>query len=339
MSVVLAGDIGGTKTILRLVKVTQDQDSPQLKLLHERNYPSQDYPDLVPIVKAFLDEADYSGEVRRACFGIAGPVVNNSSQLTNLSWSLEGRRLADELTIESVTLINDFAAIGYGVLGLEAKDLHVLQEADPRQKQRSDAPLAVLGAGTGLGECFLIGRGKQTHVAATEGGHSDFAPRTPLEFDLLDYLKTNQSLKRVSVERVVSGQGIVSIYQFLCDRHFQNHPNSRQMLAAETPAAAISNAALDESDEISQKTMEMFVSAYGAEAGNLALKLLPYRGLYVAGGIAAKILPLLHRNDTFLTAYLDKGRVSPLLKEIPVEVVLEPKVGLIGAAICADQNV
>lgn len=339
MSVVLAGDIGGTKTILRLVKVTQDQDSPQLTLLHEQNYPSQDYPDLVPIVKAFLDEADYSGEVRRACFGIAGPVVNNSSQLTNLSWSLEGRRLADELTIESVTLINDFAAIGYGVLGLEAKDLHVLQEADPSQKQRSDAPLAVLGAGTGLGECFLIGRGKQTYVAATEGGHSDFAPRIPLEFDLLDYLKTNQSLKRVSVERVVSGQGIVSIYQFLCDRHFQNHPNSRQMLAAETPAAAISNAALDESDEISQKTMEMFVSAYGAEAGNLALKLLPYRGLYVAGGIAAKILPLLHRNDTFMTAYLDKGRVSPLLKEIPVEVVLEPKVGLIGAAICADQNV
>ncbi len=339
MSVVLAGDIGGTKTILRLVEVTQDQDCPQLKLLHEQNYPSQDYPDLVPIVKAFLDEADYSGDVARACFGIAGPVVNNSSQLTNLSWSLEGRRLADELMIEAVTLINDFAAIGYGVLGLQAEDLHVLQEADPSQKQRSDAPLAVLGAGTGLGECFLIGRGKQTHVGATEGGHSDFAPRTPLEFDLLDYLKTSQSLKRVSVERVVSGQGIVSIYQFLCDRHFQNHPNSRQMLALETPAAAISNAALDESDEISQKTMEMFVSAYGAEAGNLALKLLPYRGLYVAGGIAAKILPLLHRNDTFMTAYLDKGRVSPLLKEIPVEVVLEPKVGLIGAAICADQNV
>jgi glucokinase len=339
MSVVLAGDIGGTKTILRLVEVTQDQDCPQLKLLHEQNYPSQDYPDLVPIVKAFLQEGDYSGEVRRACFGIAGPVVHNSSQLTNLSWSLDGTRLSDELTIEAVTLINDFAAIGYGVLGLQPQELHVLQEADPSQKQRTDAPLAVLGAGTGLGECFLIGQGKQTYVGATEGGHSDFAPRTPLEFDLLDYLKTSQSLKRVSVERVVSGQGIVSIYQFLCDRHFQNHPNKGQMLTAETPATAISNAALDESDEISQKTMEMFVSAYGAEAGNLALKLLPYRGLYIAGGIAAKILPLLHRNDTFMTAYLDKGRVSPLLEDIPVEVVLEPKVGLIGAAICADQNV
>ncbi|USR89459.1 glucokinase [Phormidium yuhuli AB48] len=338
MSIVLAGDIGGTKTILRLVEVTQHPDHPQLKVLHEDTYPSQDYPDLVPIAASFLKDADYSDPVQRACFGIAGPVVNNTSQLTNLSWSLEGTRLAQELEIESVTLINDFAAIGYGVLGLEEGNLHRLQEVDPAQKQRRDVPLAVLGAGTGLGECFLISCGSQTYVGATEGGHSDFAPRTALEFELLDYLKTSQGLGRVSVERVVSGQGIVSIYEFLCDRHFADHENCRQMLAAETPAAAISQAALEESDEIAQKTMEMFVSAYGAEAGNLALKLLPYRGLYIAGGIAAKILPLLHRHETFMNAYLDKGRVSPLLKEIPVEVVLEPKVGLIGAAICADLN-
>lgn len=179
MSIVLAGDIGGTKTILRLVEVTQHPDHPQLKVLHEDTYPSQDYPDLVPIAASFLKDADYSDPVQRACFGIAGPVVNNTSQLTNLSWSLEGTRLAQELEIESVTLINDFAAIGYGVLGLEEGNLHRLQEVDPAQKQRRDVPLAVLGAGTGLGECFLISCGSQTYVGATEGGHSDFAPRTP----------------------------------------------------------------------------------------------------------------------------------------------------------------
>lgn len=331
MSVVLAGDIGGTKTILRLMQVSKTGDRPELSVLHENTYPSQDYPDLVPIVKAFFEEVENRQNVDGACFGIAGPVVRNTSQLTNLSWSLDGTRLAQDLGLDRVTLINDFAAVGYGVLGLQEKDLHVLQDGEAR----SDTPIAVLGAGTGLGECFLIGEGDRPYVGATEGGHTDFAPRTALEYELLEYLKSSKSLNRVSVERVVSGMGIVSIYEFLCDRHFRDRPNAGKMLDAETPAAAIANAALDESDDICQKTMEMFVAAYGAEAGNLALKLLPYRGLYIAGGIAAKILPLLHRNEGFLSAYRDKGRVSSLLDRIPVRVILEPKVGLIGAAIRA----
>lgn len=335
MSVVLAGDIGGTKTILRLVRATETDTAseavPELEVLHENTYPSQDYPDLVPIVREFLAEAGDDATPERACFGIAGPVVENTSQLTNLSWSLDGARLQQDLQLDRVTLINDFVAIGYGVLGLQEEDLHTLQASEGK----NDAPIAVIGAGTGLGECFLIGRGDRAYVGATEGGHSDFAPRSTLEFELLEHLKTAKSIGRVSVERVVSGQGILSIYEFLCDRHFADHPNTRKMLEEEVPAAAISNAAIDETDDISQKAMELFVSAYGAESGNLALKLLPYGGLYIAGGIAAKILPLLHRNRTFLNSYLDKGRVSPLLKQVPIHIVLEPKVGLIGAAIRA----
>ncbi|MBO9998526.1 MAG: glucokinase [Cyanobacteria bacterium SID2] len=333
MSVVLAGDIGGTKTILRLVGATVRGNVPELHLLHEDTYPSQNYPDLVPIVREFLSGVPEgeTAQLDRACFGIAGPVVDNASTLTNLAWSLDGTRLAKDLNLDRVTLVNDFAAVGYGVLGLHAKDLHTLQAAEPQL----DAPIAVLGAGTGLGECFLLENGDRTYVGATEGGHTDFAPRSHIEFELLDYIKASKGIPRVSVERVVSGQGILSIYEFLCDRYFSDRPDSRKRLEDKIPTASIANAALEETDEIARKTMELFVSAYGAEAGNLALKLLPYRGLYVAGGIAAKILPLLHRNDGFLTAFRDKGRVSNVLDRVPIHIVLEPKVGLIGAAICA----
>lgn len=334
----LAGDIGGTKTILRLVQAGGNRQ----ETLHEQRFVSSDYADLVPMVKDFLAAAPVTAQPQAACFAIAGPVVNNRSQLTNLAWSLGGERIADELKLKTVELINDFAAVGYGVLGLAPDDLCTLQSGAPDTK----APIAIIGAGTGLGQGFLINCGGQYQVFPSEGGHADFAPRSELEFQLLHYLLEKHSISRVSVERVVSGQGIVSIYQFLRDRNFatesedlaqvvrnwEQGAGKRSELA--DPAAAISKAAT--SDRLAGRTMEIFIDAYGAAAGNLALKLLPYGGLYVAGGVTAKNMPLI-RDGSFLSAFSHKGRMSPLLDKVPVHLVTNQSVGLIGAALRAEQ--
>ena len=346
MSILLAGDIGGTKTILRLVSSENSKNSeslPQQTTLYENSYPSQDYDDLVPIVQEFYQEAKQELKeeisVKNACFGIAGPVVNNTSKLTNLNWpELTGDRLEKKLSLERVNLINDFAAIGYGILGLKPDDLHTLQGAEAKP----NTPIGVLGAGTGLGECFLTPSESGNYsVFSTEGSHGDFAPRSELEFELLTYIRDKYSLSRVSIERIVSGMGISAIYQFLRHKYpekesdklkkiFQIWENEKNIdLSAE-----VSKAALENSDSLCQQTMEIFISAYGAEAGNLALKLLPYNGLYIAGGIAAKILPLM-QTGTFMESFQAKGRMSSLLTEIPVNIILNPKVGLIGAALRA----
>jgi len=343
MTSLIAGDTGGTKTILRLVETSVETG---LHTLYEELYPSRDFPDLVPMVKQFLatagEQLGRTPAPQKACFAIAGPVVNSTAKLTNLAWFLDAKRLEQELGIAQISLINDFAAVGYGVLGLDASDLYTLQAG----KHISDAPIAVIGAGTGLGEGFLVRQGDSHQVFGSEGGHADFAPRSELEFQLLKYLLDKHDIQRVSVERVVSGQGIVGIYQFLRDRQIKSEsPDIEQVvktweqeigLTVKTvdPAAAIAAAALEKRDRLSEQTMQLFVEAYGAEAGNLALKLLPYGGLYVAGGIAAKILPLM-KEGSFLHAFTDKGRMSSLLENIPVHIVLNPQVGLIGAAICA----
>jgi glucokinase len=347
MTLLLAGDIGGTKTILSLVKAEANATAARVSLtpLHENQYVSPNYPDLVPIVRQFLDEAsqivDHQCQPETACFAIAGPVVNNTSSLTNLSWLLDGERLEHELGVTKVVLINDFAAIGYGVLGLRESDLHPLQKAVPQPQ----APIAVIGAGTGLGEGFLIPTSSGYDVYPSEGGHADFAPRSQLEFQLLNYLLDKFKITRISAERVVSGQGIVAIYQFLRDRQTADESSQvaeivrtweRQTGQEKTvdPAATISKAAAEGGDYLAEQTMNLFAEAYGAEAGNLALKLLPYGGLYIAGGIAAKNLPLLDAGG-FMKAFTDKGRVSKLLEKVPVNVVLNPKVGLIGSALYA----
>lgn len=345
MTLLLAGDIGGTKTILRLV---EEKDSELLQVLHETRYPSHDFPDLVPIVQRFVSEAGQKLQrkltIEKACFAIAGPVVNDTSNLTNLAWVLDARRLEAELAITKVTLINDFAAVGYGILGLDSDDVCTLQSVTPQ----SEAPIALLGAGTGLGQGFLVQNQDRYQVFPSEGGHADFAPRTELEFQLLQYLREKYDIQRISAERVVSGQGIVAIYQFLRDRQFAHEsPEIAQVVRtweremgrsdkSVDPAAEISQAALQKSDRLSEQTLKMFVEAYGAEAGNLALKLLPYGGLYIAGGIAAKILPLM-QDGSFVRTFTDKGRVSPLLEKVPVHIVMNPQVGLMGAAICASR--
>jgi glucokinase len=353
VSTLLAGDIGGTKTILRLVNshvTSTDRGIPKQITLYEETYSSQSFADLVPMVRQFLQTATATTgkkmTVAKACFGIAGPVVNNISELTNLSWSLSGERLSTELEIPQVVLINDFAAIGHGILGLSSTDLACLQDVMPDPQ----GAIAVLGAGTGLGECYLIPQSKGGYrVLPSEGAHADFPPRSSLEIQLLNYLKERHQLDRVSVERVVSGMGIASIYEFLRDKNpEQESPEiakiylTWQQEIGNKPktvdlSASVSQAALAESDYLSGETMKLFVEAYGAEAGNLALKLLPYGGLYVAGGIAPKILPLL-KGGGFMKAFGDKGRMSDLMAKIPIHIVLNPKVGLIGAAICAAQS-
>ncbi|MGA7935849.1 MAG: glucokinase, partial [Kovacikia sp.] len=281
----------------------------------------------------------------KACFGIAGPVVNNTSKLTNLSWHLlEATKLQTELQIPQVSLINDFVAVGYGVLGLSSDDLYILKPGQPDPT----APIGIIGAGTGLGEGYVIPCGGSYRVFGAEGGHADFAPRTLLEVQLMDYLKQEGGLERVSVERVVSGMGIESIYQFMRDRQVAEESAAlaavfktwKQEIGKEEKsvdlAATISRHAQEQSDSLCQATMALFVSAYGAEAGNLALKLLPNGGLYVAGGIAAKNLPLMQQGE-FLRAFSAKGRVSSVLEKVPIYVVRNTRVGLIGAAICAAQ--
>lgn len=338
MNLLLAGDIGGTKTILRLVDAS---DPTLLQAVHQEIYKSGDFADLAPMVKQFLANAN-AGIPQKACFGIAGPVVNNTAKLTNLAWYLDSERLQQQLGIPSISLINDFAAVGYGILGLTENDLYTLQSGKPQP----GAPIAIIGAGTGLGQAFLIKQGQYYQVFSSEGGHSDFAPRTELEFQLLKYLLDKHDIQRVSVERVVSGLGIVSIYQFLRDRKIAGESpeiaqtvrtweqQAGQLEKSVDPGAAIGSAALQKTDRLSEQTIQLFIEAYGAEAGNLALKLLPYGGLYVTGGIAPKILSLI-KEGNFLLTFSQKGRMRPILEDIPVYIVLNQQVGLIGAAIAA----
>ena len=338
----LAGDIGGTKTILRLVEVTEvTLTEKTFKTVKENQYISASFPDLVPMVREFLAQDKYL-KPELACFAIAGPVVNNTCNLTNLSWVLDTQRLEIELDIPKISLLNDFAANSFGILGLKDFDVHTLQAGDARE----DSPIAVIGAGTGLGEAFLVPQGKKYQIFASEGGHTDFAPRNDLETELLKYLQVKLNVKHVSVERVVSGQGIASIYQFLRDTKFATEtPEIAERIRlweqegkkTIDPAAIISQAAFKQSDRLCEKTMDIFLEAYGAETGNLALKLLSYGGIYIAGGIAAKILPLM-QDGRFLNTFKDKGRVSTLIEAIPVHIVLNPQVGLVGSVLYALQH-
>ena len=332
----LCGDIGGTKTILRLVEVNADHKS--FKTVQEKQFVSAKFIDLVPMVKSFMNEFGLDNP-NSACFAIAGPVVNNQSHLTNLNWQLTTDRLEQELGIEKVSLLNDFAANSYGVLGLQESELAVLQAG----KIIPDQTIAVIGAGTGLGESFLISQDGHYNVFSSEGGHIDFAPRNELELELWRYLHQKLEQKHISVERVVSGQGIINIYQFLRDTEFapENQVIGQKIRTWETeaqsgidPGQVIAQGAQAEQDPLCLKAIAMFVEAYGAAAGNLALKVLPFGGIYIAGGIAAKNLEAIKQGN-FLKAFLDKGRMDHLLKDIPIHVVLNPQVGLIGSILYA----
>ncbi|WP_263356520.1 glucokinase [Acidicapsa ligni] len=320
---ILAGDVGGTKVHLALYDFTNGN----LKYSRDERYAAKDYSGLEEIVREFL-AAD---TVSSACFGVPGPVRDGRLRLTNLPWTLDSRELSRNLKIDHVFLINDLEANGYGVAELKADQIYTLSEGDPGQIGNR----ALIAAGTGLGEGILIWNGKQHIPMPSEGGHSDYAPRNEDEIDLLRFLKQKYN-GRISFERVVSGMGFTNIYDFLRDVRGMEEPAwLRDRMASEDPNAVITELGLASKSEICEKTVDMFVSAYGAEAGNLALKVLSISGLYIGGGIAPRILEKL-KDGTFMRSFTDKGRLSQLLINMPVRVILESRAALLGAAAYAE---
>ncbi|MFP5207369.1 MAG: glucokinase, partial [Acidobacteriota bacterium] len=266
---ILAGDVGGTKVDLGLFDFTEG------KLTHtrEKRYPAREYTGLEEIVREFMG-ADH---VTAACFGVPGPVREGRLRLTNLPWTLDSRELAADLDIDYVFLINDLEANGYGIAELDSKQIFTLSEGDSSQI----ANRALISAGTGLGQCFLVWDGRHYKPYPSEGGHCDFAPRNEDEIDLLRFLRQKYN-GRISFERVVSGQGFMNIYEFLRDVRGVDEPAwLAERMLQEDPNAVITELAMAAKSEICEKTTDMFVSAYGAEAGNLALKILSVGGLYV----------------------------------------------------------
>ncbi len=321
---ILAGDVGGTKVDLALYDFTQGK----LQYTRDKVYRAKDYTGLEVIVKEFLD----ADKVTAACFGVPGPVRDGRLRLTNLPWTIDSRELSSNLGIQHVFLINDLEANGYGVAELTPDQVFTLAEGDSSQVGNR----ALIAAGTGLGEGYLVWNGK-THIPyPSEGGHVDYAPRNEDEIDLLRFLKQKYN-GRVSFERVVAGMGLTSIYEFLRDvRGMEETPELAAKLAeAGDPNSVITEMALSARSEICEKAMDMFVSAYGAEAGNLALKVLSVGGLYVGGGIAPRILEKL-KDGTFMKAFTDKGRLSQLLINMPVRIILESRAALMGAAAYAE---
>jgi glucokinase len=256
---------------------------------------------------------------------VAGPVIEGKSKTTNLPWELDERRLAEALRVPRVKLLNDLEAAAYGMLQLDPTDLCVMQPGSPRRGN-----IAVIAAGTGLGEAILYWDGARYHPIATEGGHADFAPRNDLEIDLLRYLQREYG--RVSYERVLSGPGLFNIYRFLRDSGIAPEPKwLRTRVAENDPGAMISEIGLTGDDPLCTKALDLFCSIYGAEAGNLVLKALAIGGVYVGGGIAPKLLSKL-QDGTFTNAFSDKGRFAELLQSIEVKVSLNLRTPLIGAA-------
>lgn len=305
----IAGDIGGTHTRLALF----DPGAAGPAALEV--YPSREHDGLESMIRAFLEA--HPATVERACFGVAGPVQNGHVKTTNLAWPVDARSVARVLGIDHVGLVNDLYANAYGIADLGPDDIATLREGDPSMGGNA----AVISAGTGLGEAGLFWDTRRYHVFASEGGHTDFGPRNDDELALRAYLARSHS--HVSYERVCSGMGLVAIHGFLCEREAAG--------AARTDASAITKSALDGSDAVCARALDMMVRIYGAEAGNLALKLLATGGIYVGGGIAPRILPKLQEGG-FLEALDDKGRFAGLLGRIPVHVILNDRTALLGAA-------
>lgn len=322
MRLVLAGDIGGTKTRLALVEV----NGTQVFIRREQSYPSQEHAQFDDLLADFLRDIDTH---IHAALGIAGPIQGRVVSTTNLPWYIDADALQQRFGFLSCNLLNDLEATACGLPALQTNDLLTLQvgATDAIGNQ------AVIAAGTGLGEAGLYWDGSQHRPFATEGGHASFTASQQLEFDLLCHLQ--QQFQHVSWERVVSGMGIVSIYEFLCVyRKTQAQGDLPQQMREGDAAAVIATAALQRSDALCSETMLCFVRLYGVEAGNLALKMMSHGGLFIGGGIAPKILPLMQDGE-FLQAFLNKGRMRHLLEAMPVKVILNDRAALYGPALYA----
>lgn len=307
---ILAGDIGGTNTRLALV-----EDDPREPAALEI-YPSGEHASLEEIVGAFL--AAHPAEPAAASFAIAGPVRDGRVQVTNLAWSVDAASLASTLRLDRVQLLNDLEANAWGLPLLASSDLHVLNEGAPGATGNA----AVCSAGTGLGEAGMYWDGSRYHPFACEGGHTDFAPLTEQQERLREHLAAQYH--HVSYERVCSGPGLVNIYEFLGG-------------SASLDAPAVSERALAGTDETAVAALDLFVEIYGAETGNLALKLMATGGIYLGGGIAPRILPKLE-DGAFMRCFTAKGRFTDLLAAVPVRVILNDRTALMGAALAAEAS-
>jgi glucokinase len=324
---ILAGDVGGTKVALALF----DFQGGNLHHMAEQRYPAKDYPGLEAIVREFVAENKQDGNISAACFGVPGPVRQGMLRLTNLPWTLDSRKLSLDLGIDHVFLINDLEANGYGIPELKADQVFTLSAGD----SSAAGNRALISAGTGLGEAFLVWNGKRHIPMASEGGHCDFAARNEDDVGLLRHLQKKLG-GRVSYERVIAGVGIKTVYDYLRDEQKMDEPKwLRERMETEDPNAVIGELGESGASEICVKTLDIVVGAYGAEAGNLALKVLATGGVYLGGGIAPKIMKKL-QDGTFMKAFTDKGRLSDLLVQAPVRVILESRAALIGAAAFAE---
>jgi glucokinase len=317
---ILAGDIGGTKTILAIF----DQIDERLEIVAEQKFASRDHESLEAIVRKFV--AEQGQTVERTCFGIAGPVKKGRCAATNLPWTVDVQALGKNVGLQPVELINDLEATAYGLALLEAGDCVILNPG----AEDAEGNVAVIAAGTGLGEAGICRVANRHQPFACEGGHTDFAPRDELETALFRFLQTR--FGHVSYERVLSGPGIFNIYQFLREeRPGMETDGLAQEMKEGDPPEVITRNALEGRSDLCVSTLDMFVSIYGAEASNLALKIMATGGVFIAGGIAPKIIEKL-KGDIFMRAFYSKGRLQNLLKNIPVRVVLNEKTALLGAA-------
>ena len=320
---VLAGDIGGTKTNLGLFLKGKERPVPKVI----ETFSSQNAPDLEHIIRQFLEI--HPAPVTHACFGVAGPVVNGKSKTTNLPWNISEDRIKKQFNFHHVKLINDLTATAMAIPLLNKDEFFPLNRAGSIKDQN----LALIAPGTGLGKAMLIYQNGRYLPVPSEGGHADFAPNSEAEMKLWQYL--HQHYGHVSIERVVSGSGLVNIYNWLKDSGRLNEPDwLKQKLKEMDPAKAITEAALASKDPGCVEALNMFVSIFGAAAGNLALTGITTGGVYLGGGIPPKILSKL-KEDIFMEAFTNKGRFKGFLEKIPVKVVLNDKAALIGAAYCA----
>jgi glucokinase len=319
----LAGDIGGTKTLLGLF----DRTPPRPRPIAVRSFPTLAYDDLSAMIAAFTREARVDNAIESACFGVAGPVIDEAAELTNVPWKVDARRVAATSSVHHVTLLNDLQAMAYAVPELEDSEVAVLQEG----KAIPGGNIALIAAGTGLGEALLHQVDGRYVPSPSEAGHSDFAARTEREIALVRDITARHG--RTDVERVVSGPGLVNIHRVT---HTGRCAANIDLTAPDAPAA-ITAAAFEKRCDGCVEAMHLFVEAYGAEAGNLALRVVATGGVFVGGGVAPKILPAL-TDGRFIRAFASKPPLDGLLRAMPVKVILNAEAGLLGAAVYAAQN-
>lgn len=324
-SIVLAGDLGGTHTRLRLARVGGDRQ----EVLFEHHYRTADFDQLLPMLQIFLAASD-APRPECACLAIAGPVRSTTNgeqgRVTRLQWDIDGPALQQSLGLARLRLINDFEAIGHAIAVIPDAELYTLQAGAPQAR----GARALIGAGTGLGQALLIHTGNDYRVQPTEGGHADFAPQDETQIALLRYLQ--QSFAHVSYDRVVSGPGLVLGYRFLCQQAGQVGS-----VDPDLPDAAERISQQAATDPLASQALELFMRLYGAQAGNLALTGMALGGLYIAGGIAPRILDRI-RQGSFMQAFHHKGRMTELMHRFPVHVVLTEQPGLLGAVRVAGQR-